>query len=154
MGGRAGVALAAALCVAACALVFRQPTVRVANVRVGSMSFQGGSMIVRVEVENPNGYALEAERFRYTLSFRRAEPDTWVALAEGGLPERIRFEGHDTTAVDVEVPFRLSALGSALDQLLRRGELDYRFTGELGVNTPLGGRQIPFDERGVFRPTP
>jgi hypothetical protein len=91
----------------ACSLAFTPPTVRVAEVRISSVAFTGGSAQVDLEVENPNGYALESRDFRYALALRR---------------------------------------------LLRSGELEYRFTGEIVAGTPLGSRRIPIDQRGRFRP--
>jgi LEA14-like dessication related protein len=144
--------LPALLAAGGCALVFQAPTVRVAEVRVGSLTFLGGAVIVRLEVDNPNRFALQAEAFRYGLSFRGHEAldTTWITLAESSLPDPVRFPARDTGSVDVEVPFQLSTLGGALERLLQRGELDYRFIGELRVGTPVGSRQVPIDERGVF----
>jgi len=142
------------LTLAGCGLAFQAPTLRVAEVRLASLGFQGGALVVAVEVENPNRYALEGEDLTYRLSFldEAGGEDDWLTLAEGGIPHALRIERGDVGVVEVELPFDFASVGAALGRLLRRGALDYRFSGELTVRTPVGRRRVPFDERGVFRP--
>ena len=58
----------------------------------------------------------------------------------------------DTARVPLRVPFDLGAVGAAAGRLLREGELEYRFNGALRLRTPVGGVEVPFDERGTLRP--
>jgi LEA14-like dessication related protein len=134
-------------------LAFERPTLRVAEVRLGSLGFQGGSVAVTLQVDNPNGYTLESEGFQYRLAFSDGADGKgeWVTLAQGRDDQKVSVAARDTASVELDVPFDLSALGDALQRLLRRGELEYRFTGELRVTRPRSVR-VPFDERGVFRP--
>lgn len=154
---RAWKATAAALAVlagAACGLAFTQPSVRVAQVSLASMTLTGGTLLVSLDVENPNRYALESQAFRYTVAFAEGSPDgeAWVTLARGELPDTVRIPGGGTGRVDLRVPFETASLGAAMGRLLRQGELEYRFSGELRAGTPLGAKRIPFDQRGLFRP--
>jgi LEA14-like dessication related protein len=128
--------------------------VTVAEVRLASMNLSGGTLVVSLEVENPNRYALESQDFRYALSFERGEAgsESWVTLAEGRVPEVVRIPARDRGVVTVSVPFDVASVGSAMGLLLRRGELEYRFSGELRAGTPLGAKRIPFDQKGLFRP--
>lgn len=157
-GGRRWAASAAAMLGVAllggCALVFKQPTVSVGEVRLASLSLTGGTVLVRLDVSNPNRYALESRSFRYSLAFASGEGDgtRWTTLAQGELADTVRVPAHGTTRVEASVPFDLAAVGAALGRLLRQGELEYRFSGELRAGTPLGARGIPFDERGRIRP--
>jgi hypothetical protein len=63
----------------------------------------------------------------------------------------VSIPAEDTASVEVHVPFEMAPFGTALSRLLRRGELEYRLTGELQVTAPRRVR-VPFDRRGVFRP--
>ena len=136
-----------------CVLSFKAPTVRVAEVRLTSLTFTGGALAVTLEVENPNRFALESEDFRYALAFSEGTgPDVrWITLAEGQVPEPVKISGQDKGTVTVDVPFDMASVGVALGRLLRSGELEYRFTGEIRAHTPLGSRRIPIDQRGLFR---
>jgi len=147
-------ASAAGLLAGACSLAFQQPSVRVAEVRLAAMALDGGALSVRLEVDNPNGYALESRSFRYALAFAdgsSGDPE-WSTLAEGRLADTVRVPARGTGAAQITVPFQLASVGTALGRLLRQGELEYRFSGELLAGTPIGDKRIPFDQRGFFRP--
>ncbi|HSM62268.1 MAG TPA: LEA type 2 family protein [Longimicrobiales bacterium] len=152
--GLRGAVLTLALAVSGCAFGFEQPTLRVTEVRLAAVGLSGGTLTVRLDVDNPNDYPLEGERFRYRLAFadERDGSSEWVTLADGSLDDRIRVPANGTGSVDVDVPFEFASAGMALSSLLRSGELEYRFSGEIRVRGRLGGSRIPFDERGVFSP--
>ena len=137
-----------------CALSFKAPTVRVAEVRVTSMTLTGGSVRVAVDVHNPNGYTLESHDLDYTVFFAGSGEgdERWAPLARGRMDRLVRVEGGATERVEVDVPFDVRSAGAALGRLLRQGELEYRFAGALQAGTPLGVRRIPFDQRGIIRP--
>lgn len=147
-------ALALLLLVSGCALAYEKPTVTVAQVRLASLGLAGGELAVSLEVENPNRYALESRDFRYALAFAEGGSDApaWRTLVEGRLDQVVRVPARDVMPLEVTVPFDAASVGAALARLLRQGELEYRFTGELLAGTPLGERRIPFDQRGHFRP--
>lgn len=152
--GTAASVLACCALLQGCALVFKQPTVSVGEVRLASLALTGGTVMVQLDVSNPNRYALESQSLRYTLAFASGEGEEggWTKLSEGELADTLRVPAHGTTRVEAVVPFDLAAVGAALARLLRQGELEYRFSGELRAGTPLGRRGIPFDERGRIRP--
>ncbi|MHB1192531.1 MAG: LEA/WHy family protein [Longimicrobiales bacterium] len=153
-GWRTTWALVPLLVVAGCALAYKAPTLTVGEVRLASMGLTGGSLAVTLEVENPNRYALESRAFRYALAFSEGSPDApvWSTLLEGQLDRVVRFAGQAVEPVEITVPFEAASMGAALARLLRQGELEYRFSGELIAGTPLGEKRIPFDQRGLFRP--
>lgn len=138
----------------ACGLAFTPPTVRVAEVTLTSMTFTGGTLVVSLDVENPNRYALESQAFQYAVAFAEGSPDgeAWITLARGEHPDTVRIPGGETARVELRVPFEMASLGAAMGRLLRRGELEYRFSGELRAGTPVGAKRVPFDQRGLFRP--
>lgn len=134
-------------------LTFRQPTMTVAEVRLASIGLTGGTVGVTLDVDNPNDYRLESEGLRYRLQFAddRSGDRTWVTLADASDDQRVSIPAGAAASVELRVPFEMGSLGSALARLLRRGELEYRLTGELQVTAPRRVR-VPFDQRGVFRP--
>ena len=150
---RRGAGLAAVLFTSGCIFSFQRPELRVADVRLASLGISGGIVAVQVEIVNPNGYDLESSDLRYNLAFSDDGDGegNWVTLAEGDHDRPVRVAAGDTATVDLQVPFDLNAVSGALGRLLRRGQLDYRFTGELQVTEPRNAR-VPFDRRGVFRP--
>ena len=77
---------------------------------------------------------------------QRGEP------VDGEHPGEILIPSKDHGTVEVDVPFEYATVGMVVGQLLREGELEYRFTGVLTARTPVGRMRVTFDERGVFRP--
>ena len=108
---------------------------------------------VTLAIDNPNGYALDAEDVRYRLAFEdRAEgtPESgrWLTIAEGESRQAVSVPGDGSATVTLAVPFRYADLGRAAASLLREGTLTYRLDGEVRVGAPLGTVRIPFDETG------
>lgn len=152
--------LAALVLVAGCASLVKEPSVRLARVSLSSVGITGATARVDLEVDNPNGFDLNARAVEYTLDFypERLEADGpvpeegWRTLATGRSAEEVSLTGGETTPVQVLVPFSYSELGSAASRLLRDGSLRYRFTGAFTVASPLGDLRIPFDRIGVLDP--
>lgn len=143
-----------ALLAAGCSVAYKAPTLTVGEVRLASLGLSGGALAVSLEIENPNRYALESRDFRYSLAFAEGstERPTWRTLVEGRVDRVVRVSAGGVEPVEVLVPFETGTVGTALGRLLRQGELEYRFSGELLAGTPLGERRISFDQRGLFRP--
>lgn len=138
-----------------CSLVMQEPEVRVARVGLAELGLRGGAVEVLLEVANPNGFALETRAFRYALAVPDVTLDgdtAWVPLVDEESRDTVRVEARDTVSLPVRIPFDLATVGAAAGRLLRDGELGYRFTGALRLQTPLGGVDVPFERRGTFRP--
>lgn len=155
--GRRGLALLAlsVLLLTACTLAIREPEVRVARVGLTALGFTGGTVEIVLEVSNPNGFDLEARSFRYALAFPEPAPDgdtTWIPLTEEERRDTVLVPAGDTAFVPVRLPFELETVGLAAGRLLRRGELGYRFSGTVRLQTPLGGVDVPFERRGSIEP--
>ena len=65
---RLALALSLAVTAGGC-LAFSAPRCSVAEVRLASLGSTGGTIGVTLEVDNPNGFALESQGFRYRLAF-------------------------------------------------------------------------------------
>lgn len=149
--GAAVVVLLAAL--AGCGgSVFRQPQVTLNSVRLGGLGLSGGTLLVNLEIVNPNRFALNANQLRYELSLSDPgeTPDTtWVEFAEGIYDQPFSVASGDTATVQIPVEFTYSGIGSAASSLLRRGTFTYRARGTVDLRTPLGGYDVPFSKRGT-----
>lgn len=143
------------LALTGCIFSFQRPTLRVAEVRLKALGVSGGTVGVQLEIANPNGYDLRSTAFGYKLDFSGGNGTNgdadWITLAEGRHDQPILVPANDSASVEIDVPFDLAAVSGALGSLLRRGEVNYRFSGELQVMEPRR-TQVPFNLRGVFRP--
>jgi LEA14-like dessication related protein len=136
-----------------CALIFKNPSVTIADVTVSAVGLTGATAQVALEVANPNGYALTAEAVSYRLSFADALADEgWRTLAEGETDQRVVIAAHDTTQVRLSVPFTYASLGRALQNLLSSGTLPYRLDGDVKIDAPGRDVRVSFDRRGSLEP--
>lgn len=137
--------------VAACASLgtagFTEPVVNLKDVNVTALGLSGGSVDVVLSVYNPNGYRLDATKLTY-----RVMMDSATQLATGEFNDRITVQKKDSTIVRLPVSFTYSGIGAAGRELMDKGAVDYRVTGDLTVGTPVGSFTRPYSARGRFTP--
>jgi LEA14-like dessication related protein len=132
--------------------VFKQPEVVLEGVQIGGLGLRGGTLMVNLEVTNPNRFALNANQLNYELALRDpATPNdtTWVDFATGVYDVPFTVGAGETARVQIPVEFTYSGIGSAANSLLRSGTFTYRANGMVDVRTPLGSYGVPFNRRGT-----
>jgi LEA14-like dessication related protein len=130
----------------------REPNVSLEGVQLAGFGLRGGTLLVNVQIQNPNPFALNADEVRYEIAIAdaTAPADTvWTELANGVYDQKISVGGGQTVYVQVPVEFTYAGLGGAASSILREGSFTYRASGSVDVNTPLGGREVPFEKNGV-----
>jgi LEA14-like dessication related protein len=149
----------ARLCVAALTLLalpacsriaeraFSQPVLAVRGVKVHSIGLTGSSLDVTLFVTNPNPYPLPIHRatYRFTLS-----DSTEVGRGESATA--FTLPAHDSAAIQLPVDVSWQGLRAAGRDAARDGTVDYRLTGTVTLDTPLGEPNVPFDLAGRFTP--
>jgi LEA14-like dessication related protein len=138
--------------VVACGSVFNEPEVTLQTVQVGGLGIRGGTLLVSVQVINPNSFSLSADQLSYQLSVsdpEQPEDTTWIDFASGTYDQGFSVGARDTAVVQVPVEFSYAALGAAAGSIARAGTFTYRASGTVDVRTPLGTRQVPFRKRGT-----
>lgn len=145
------IAIAAVVSVTACASLgkagFAEPVVNLKDVRVTALGLSGGSVDVVLSVYNPNGYRLDATKLTY-----RVMMDSATQLATGEFNDKITVQEKDSTIVRLPVSFTYSGIGAAGRELMDKGSVEYRVTGDLSVGTPVGSFTRPYSARGRFTP--
>jgi LEA14-like dessication related protein len=132
--------------------VYRQPQITLENVQVGGLGLRGGTLLVNLEITNPNRFALSANHLQYQLSLRDPQvpnDTTWIPFAIGTYEQPFTVAARATEQVQIPVEFTYAGLGGAASSLLRSGTFTYRATGTVDVRTPLGGYEVPFQRRGT-----
>lgn len=145
-------ALLVALAAFGCGSAFHQPEVRLDAVQLGGLGLRGGTLLVELEVVNPNRFALTADQLHYTLALAdidEPEDTVWHDFASGTFDERFSVPARDTGRVQIPVSFSYSGVSSAALSLLRQGTFNYRASGSVDVRTPLGTHEVPFRRRGA-----
>lgn len=144
--------LALLVVVTACGSVFEQPQVNLRSVQLGGLGLRGGTLLVNLEITNPNSFTLSANQLEYQLAIANTEvtnDTTWMDLATGLYAEPFSVGGGATENVQIPVEFTYSSLSGAATSVLRAGTFSYRATGTVEVRTPLGTRAVPFRKGGM-----
>ena len=144
-----GAATAAVAVTAACSALgrqaFKEPVVRLQDVRVNGVGMTGGNLDVRLSVYNPNGYRLDATRLTYNVIVGDS-----VRFATGTVDSRFTVNGNDSSTVTIPVNFTYMGIGAAGRQLLNTGGVNYRVAGDVVVGTVIGSFTVPYSSTGRF----
>lgn len=142
-----------ALLISACgSRMFRQPQVTLENVQIAGLGLRGGTLLVSLQIFNPNRFALNANQLNYALQLNnpQAVGDTaWLDFAEGTHEEPFSIAAGDSARVEIPVEFTYAGLGGAAGSLIRNGTFTYRASGTVDVRTALGSYAVPFNKRGT-----
>ena len=141
-------AAAAVITLAGCATLglgsFNEPIVHFNDAKIRGLGLSGGSVDVILSVYNPNGFDLNATRLTYKLSVEGNQ------LGTGQLNNAFKVGNNDSTYVTIPVDFTYAGLGAAGRELLTKGTVNYRVTGDFTVATPIGSFTRPYDQTGRF----
>ena len=133
---------------AGCASLGRQafapPVVKFQEMRLNGLGLTGGSLDVVLNVENPNGFRLDATRMTYKLFI-----DT-IPFGEGTVNQQLTVDEKSQTTVRIPVNFTYNGVGAAGRALIQNGTVPYRVTGDLTVATPVGNFTRPYDMTGRY----
>ena len=123
---------------------FKEPLVQFSDVKIRGLGLTGGALDIVLSIYNPNGFNLDATRVTYRLMVDDKD------LGSGVLDHAFRVRGRDSTFVTIPMDFTYAGLGAAGSQLLSSGSVNYRVTGDITVDTPVGNFTRPYDQRGRF----
>ena len=123
---------------------FAAPKVTFQEMRLNGLGLTGGSLDVVLNVDNPNGYRLDATRMTYKLFI-----DT-IPFGQGTVDQHITVDEKSQTTVRIPVNFTYSGVGAAGRALIQNGTVPYRVTGDLTVATPIGNFTRPYDMTGRY----
>lgn len=140
----AAFALTATSCKTFGGQAFAAPKVTLGEMRLNGLGLTGGSLDVVLNVDNPNGYRLDATRMTYKLFI-----DT-IPFGQGTLDQKLTVDEKSQTQVRIPVNFTYSGIGAAGRALLNNGTVPYRVTGDLTVATPVGNFTRPYDMNGRY----
>jgi len=144
------VAASAALASAGCAMLgrqaFKDPEVKLKDVKLLGVGLTGGQLNVDLEVYNPNHYRLDATKVHYQVNMAGDS----VKIADGVLDNRFTVEEGQRSVVTIPVTFTYAGLGAAGRSLMNTGGVNYHVIGDVAVGTPVGSFTVPFNTTGRF----
>lgn len=112
--------------------VLRAPRASVAALRLEKLTLGSASLVLSLEVRNPNGFALSLQGLEYDFAVAGRR---W---ADGQAARAVTIPARGAGRVDLQVQLDLAAAGRTVVELLtRRGPVPYVFEGTLVAGTPL-----------------
>ena len=141
--------LALAACSAIAERAFSRPTIAVRGVKVRSVGITGGSIEVALHISNPNPYPLPVQRATYTFALADS-----TEIGRGESAAAFTLPAHDSTVVQLPLDVSWHGLRAAGRDAARDGTVDYRLTGSVTIDTPVGNPNVPFESTGRFTPPP
>jgi LEA14-like dessication related protein len=99
---------------------------------------------VVLEMRNPNDFAITLERTETAVSLNSRE------VGRADRAEAMELPARESRKVSVPVPIA-GQTAEAFGARLRSGTQRYAVSGRVHVQTPIGGRRVPFVIRGVGR---
>lgn len=141
--------LALAACSAIAERAFSRPTIAVRGVKVRSVGITGGSIEVALHISNPNPYPLPVQRATYTFALADS-----TEIGRGESAAAFTLPAHDSTVVQLPLDVSWQGLRAAGRDAARDGTVDYRLTGSVTIDTPVGTPSVPFESTGRFTPPP
>jgi LEA14-like dessication related protein len=112
--------------------VTRVPAVRVTSLRLDRMTLQGASLVLGLEISNPNGFGLGLASLEYRFAVSGRD---W---ASGTSRRTSNIGARGSGQVDIPIDLDFGAVGrSVADVLAGRNPLAYALSARLGLSTTL-----------------
>jgi LEA14-like dessication related protein len=140
---------ALAACSAIAERAFTRPTIVVKGVKVRSVGLTGGALEVSLQIANPNPYPVPVQHATYTFALADS-----TEVGRGQSATSFTLPAHDSTVVLLPVDVSWEGLRAAARDAARDGTVDYRLTGSVTIDTPVGNPNVPFEATGRFTPPP
>jgi len=128
---------------------FSRPTIVVKGVKVRSVGLTGGSLEVSLQIANPNPYPVPVQRATYQFALVDS-----TQVGRGESTTAFTLPAHDSTVVLLPVDVSWQGLRAAVRDAARDGTVDYRLSGSVTIDTPVGNPNVPFEATGRFTPPP
>ena len=141
--------LAACACSRIAERAFTRPTIAVRAVKLRSVGLTGGSIEVALAIANPNPYPLPVQRATYSFALTDS-----TEVGRGESAAAFTLPARDSTVVVLPVDVSWQGLRAAAHDAVRDGTVDYRLSGTVTLDTPLGNPNVPFESVGRFTPPP
>jgi LEA14-like dessication related protein len=128
------------------ATLIESPSVGLANIRSGQMSFDRQTFVLDFEIHNPNAFPLPVKALRYNLQIADQR------FASGETRGEFTVPAGGDSAFAISVDLNMLQQASGLASMLRvgsRGDLPYKLDGSVTVNIPLT-RPVPFSNNGIL----
>jgi len=153
MLARSRFVLATAVTLGACSGIaeraFTRPVLTVRAVKLRSIGLTGGSIEATLTITNPNPYPMPVQRATYLFALADS-----TEVGRGVTAVAFTVPARDSAVVQLPVDVSWQGLRAAARDAARDGTVDYRLSGIVTLDTPLGNPNVSFESAGRFTPPP
>lgn len=121
--------------------LIKEPKVELARVGLKDVGLNGATILIGVQVENPNPFDLKIDALKYDLELGGK------LLSSGEIPNALKVSGRSTEIVDISVPVKFQDLFSSVMDFLQKSSTTYHVKGE----ARSGLLKVPFDKTGEVK---
>ena len=115
---------------------FQPPTFELTRIEVEQIGLRGGSLVLHLDVDNPNPYDLLATRMEVDVDLEQ------TPFGRLSLDEAHTLPSGDQTEVPLTLDFTWSGAPAGARGLLLRRALAYGLNGRVFFDTPMGERAV------------
>lgn len=123
-------------------LSFGRPTVELDTVEISSLDLDGFSLILWLDVYNPNSYEIRTSRIETSLDLEGTH------FGSAALDRAVPLAPASHTVVKLPASFTWDGVGAAARAILSSGTVNYDLDTRLRVRTSLGERNFGFRHQG------
>ncbi len=113
------------------------------DVAVTGLSAEGGSLLLSLDVYNPNRYEIRAARFHVAIEIEG------VHFGDVLRDSPLRLEARARTPVQLSLSFTWAGVGAAARGILGRRSVTYDLAGRMLVSAPVGERDVGLRRTGI-----
>ena len=126
----------------------RLPSVKMGKVKVDKVDFMGATLMLELELDNPNSFGVNLDKLNYNLEVNGKH---W---ATGSAPKAVKLAKGGSSKIQLPVSLNFATTGAGLYQAIVAGSaFDYKLKGDLDAtadNPLLGTFTMPFSKGGKF----
>lgn len=124
--------------------VLEAPKVQFRSVQIRDTTNEGGTAVIELDVDNPNGVSLKVDQLDYAFEMGGR------SIAKANVSDIASLKSHAVTRVEIPVPFRYSDVVAGVIDLMTKGTAVYKVNGvaRIGIFT------LPFEHSGDVKIRP
>lgn len=122
---------------------FERPRLTFEAAAVEGLDLDGVTVSLRYRVDNPNGVGLSLAKLGYALEVEGRQ------VFSGSLPGGLKIPARGAAPLVIPVRLGYAGVSSLVETLLTRDSVAYRISGSVGLDTPVGLVDLPYEHKGT-----
>ena len=122
--------------------ILEKPSFVLREITLSPRSFTEMTLLLGIEVQNPNRLDLTLKSFEYTVYLNNEE------IGNGRLEKELLIPSSSITRLEAPVVAKFKDLGGSLKNIITGDNLPYKIEGKADVKTVFGSLYFPLSKEG------